>query len=128
MVETGFTSTSSTSRTSCFYVQGTIQGDDVDDDVPVTIDVFETGTTTPVGYEQTDKPSNVDVGPSGFRSSTATDLDTTTLLTRRERAVQSYLLYDGESGTLHNRRDDQPDVRGGHTITVDPIQQQPDSR
>ncbi len=30
-----------------FYVQGTIQGDDVDDDVPVTIDVFETGTTDP---------------------------------------------------------------------------------
>ena len=65
MVATGFTSTTSTPRT-WFYVQGTIQGDDVDDDVPVTIDVFETGTTTPVGYEQTDRPSSVDVGPSGF--------------------------------------------------------------
>ncbi len=67
VVETGFTSTSGTPRTSYFYVQGTIQGDDVDDDVPMTIDVFETTTTTPAGYEQADKPSDVDVGPSGFQ-------------------------------------------------------------
>ena len=70
-----------------FYVQGTIEGDDVDDDVPVTIDVFETGTTTPVGYEQADMPSVVDVGPSGFSFSTGNDLDTTTFSPDEEMRV-----------------------------------------
>ena len=48
----------------------------VDDDIAVTIDVFDTGTTTPTGYEQADKPSTVDVGPSGFSFRTSADLDT----------------------------------------------------
>ncbi len=124
VVETGFTSTSGTPLTSSFYVQGTIQGDDVDDDVPVTIDVFETTTTTPVGYEQADKPSDVDVGPSGFQFSTAADLDATTLSPDENVVVQSYLLYDSESGTLHNRRDNQQ-LRGGHTVTIDPSNSNP---
>ena len=114
MVATGFTSTS----TGIYYLQGTIQGDDIDDDVPVTIDVFETGTTTPVGYEQADMPSAVDVGPSGFSFPASTDLDTTTFSPNEQVDVRSYLLYDGESGTLHNRRWGQ-DTRGGHTITVE---------
>ncbi len=79
VVATGFTSTSPSPTTpGYFYVQGTIVGDDIDDDVPVTIDVFETGTTTLVGYEQTDMPSAVDVGPSGFSFSARTDLDAPT--------------------------------------------------
>ena len=113
VVATGFTSTS----TGIYYLQGTIQGDDIDDDVPVTIDVFETGTTTPVGYEQADMPSAVDVGPSGFSFPASTDLDVPTF-PNEQVDVRSYLLYDGESGTLHNRRWGQ-DTRGGHTITVE---------
>ena len=79
-------------------------GDDIDDDVPVTIDVFETGTTTLVGYEQTDMPSAVDVGPSGFSFPASTDLDTTTSPRTRRSMSGRTVLYDGESGTLHNRR------------------------
>ncbi|MGA7759580.1 MAG: hypothetical protein WCA57_17190, partial [Ilumatobacteraceae bacterium] len=124
VVETGFTSPYSTWQTSYFYVQGTIQGDDVDDDVAVTIDVFETGTTTPVGYEQADMPSMVDVGPSGFSFSTPNDLDTTTLSPDENVPVLSYLLYDGESGTLHDRRTNQ-EVRGGHIVTIDPSSSNP---
>jgi len=41
-VATGLTGNS----TVYFYLQGTIQGDDVDDDVAVTIAVYETGTTS----------------------------------------------------------------------------------
>ena len=125
VVATGFTSTSSAPRTpTTFYVQGTVQGDDIDDDVPVTIEVFETGTTTPAGYEQADKPSNVDVGPSGFEFYYSADLDTTTLSPDEDVPVVSYLLYDGEAGTLHNRRQNQ-EVRGGHTVTIDPANSAP---
>ena len=99
-------------------MQGTIQGDDVDDDVPVTIEVFEAGTTTPVGYEQADMPSAIDVGPSGFSFPASTDLDTTTFSPNEQVDVRAYLLYDSESGTLHNRRWAQ-DTRGGHPITVE---------
>ena len=118
VVATGFTSTSASPYTGIYYLQGTIQGDDLADDVPVTIDVFETGTTTPVGYEQADMPSAVDVGPSGFSFPSATDLNTTTFSPNEQIDVRAYLLYDGESGTLHNRRWLQ-DTRGGHTITVE---------
>ena len=119
VVATGFTSTSSGSpwAPDTFYVQGTIQGDDVDDDVPVTIEVFETGTTTPVGYEQADMPSAIDVGPSGFSFPASTDLDVPTF-PNEQVDVRAYLLYDSESGTLHNRRWAQ-DTRGGHPITVE---------
>jgi hypothetical protein len=119
VVETEFTSTSTTPRTSSFYVQGIVQGDDVNDDVPVTIDVVETGTTNPVGYEQsTDRPSNVDVGPSGFVFNTGNDLDTTTLSLNENVPIRSWLLYDEESNTTPDRWQWQ-EVRGGHTITVD---------
>ncbi len=80
VVATGYTSGSAAPRItgSPIYVQGMIQGDDVDDDVPVTIDVFDTGTTDPVGFEQADMPSVVDVGPSGFSFTTSNDLDAVT--------------------------------------------------
>jgi hypothetical protein len=99
-------------------MQGTIQGDDVDDDVAVQIDVFETGTTTPVGYEQADKPSRVDVGPSGFQFSTSSALNTTTFSPDQNVRVGSWVLYDSETGTLPNQLRQQQ-VRGGHTVTVD---------
>jgi VCBS repeat-containing protein len=117
VVATGFTSNSSSPYTSNFYVQGTIQGDDVGDNVPVTIDVFETGTTDPAGYEQADMPSEVDVGPSGFLFLNSNDLDAPTF-PNTDVEVQSWVLYDGESGTLHNRLRYQQ-TRGGHTITVE---------
>jgi len=117
VVETGFTSSSSSPYTRYFYIQGTIQGDDVLDNVPVTIEVFETGTTVPVGFEQADRPSEVDIGPSGFQFLTGADLDAPTF-PNTDVEVWSYVLYDGESGTLHNRRYTQQ-TRGGHTITVD---------
>ncbi len=64
---------------SPIYVQGTIQGDDVDDDVPVTIDVFDDRHhRSRSGYEQADMPSVVDVGPSGFSFTTSNDLDAVT--------------------------------------------------
>jgi hypothetical protein len=116
VVATNFTPSTSTLRTDLFWVQGTIEGDDTDDDIAVTIDVYATGTTDPVGYEQTDMPTNVDVGPSGFSFDTDNDLDTTTF-PNTEVAVRAYRLYDSESGTLHNRRYRQR-ARGGHTITV----------
>ena len=50
-VVSGYTSGSAAPRItgSPIYVQGTVQGDNLDDDVPVTIDVFDAGTTDPVG-------------------------------------------------------------------------------
>jgi PKD repeat protein len=118
VVATGFTSTSSYPVVGSFYVQGTIQGDDIDDNVSVTIDVFETGTTNPVGYEQTDMPSEIDIGPSGFQFATGNDLNTTTFSSNEAVEVQSWVLYDSESGTLYNRLREQQ-VRGGHSVTVD---------
>jgi hypothetical protein len=93
-----------------------VVGNDVDDDVPVTIDVFYTGTTDPVGYEQTETPSVVDVGPSGFSFSTGADLDAVTF-PNTDIVVYSYLLFDGESTSAGNRRYLQQ-VRGGHPVTV----------
>ncbi len=80
VVVSGYTSGSAAPRItgSPIYVQGTVQGDDLDDDVPVTIDVFDAGTTDPVGFEQADMPSVIDVGPSGFSFTTSNDLLTTT--------------------------------------------------
>ena len=113
--------------TPIFYVQGLIEGDDIDDDVPITIDVFVAGTTNPSGYEQTDRPSAVDVGPSGFSFGSYGSnaiLDTTTFSPDENIEVESFLLYDSESGTLHNYRDRQS-VRGGHTVTIDPTNSNP---
>jgi len=98
-------------------VQGTIQGDDIDDDVPVTIDVYATGTTNPVGYEQADYPSIIDVGPSGFQFATESNLNTTTLSPIEDVDVQSWVLYDGESNWPYDRLRQQQ-VRGGHSVTV----------
>ncbi|MDH3300270.1 MAG: hypothetical protein OES24_07160, partial [Acidimicrobiia bacterium] len=111
-------------RTSLFYVQGTIEGDDVDDDVPVTIDVVETGTAIAVGYEQTDKPSEIDVHPSGFSFTSSSDLTTTSFSPDVNVPLRAYALYDSESGTLHNRQRQLP-VRGGHTVTVEPTSSDP---
>ena len=122
VVATGLTSV----LTPIFYVQGLIEGDDIDDDVPITIDVFVAGTTNPSGYEQTDRPSAVDVGPSGFSFGSYGSnaiLDTTTF-PDMPIEVESFLLYDSESGTLHNYRDRQS-VRGGHTVTIDPTNSNP---
>ena len=116
VVATDFTSTSSRPTTPAFYVQGTVLGNDVDDDVPVTIDVFYTGTTTPVGYEQADKPTNVDVTPSGFSFPTSKDLDAVTF-PNEDIEVRAYSLYDGESERLGDRRYHQQ-ARGSHLITV----------
>jgi hypothetical protein len=70
-----------------------------------------------VGYEQADLPSAVDVGPSGFAFTTDADFLTTTFSPIEEIPIRSYLLYDAESGTWHNRRAQQQ-VRGGHTVAV----------
>ncbi len=75
------------SLTPTFYVQGLIEGDNTDDDVPITIDVVETGTANSVGYEQADMPSAVDVGPSGFAFPTGGDL--TPPRSRRTRSSSS---------------------------------------
>ncbi len=91
VVATGYTSGSAAPRItgSPIYVQGMVQGDDVDDDVPVTIEVFYAGTTDPVGFEQADMPSVVDVRPSGFSFNTSNDLLTTTFSPLEEVRVQS---------------------------------------
>ena len=105
--------------TSDFYVQGTIEGNDVDDDIPVTIDVVATGTTIPVGYEQTDMPSAVDVGPSGFSFTTSNDLDVTTF-PDAEVPVKAWLLYDTEGNPDDTgRRHYNQQTRGGLTPEVD---------
>jgi PKD repeat protein len=119
LVATGLTSI----RTSSFYLQGTIQGDDVDDDVPITIDVFDTGTTNPAGYEQADRPTNIDIGPSGFAFTTANDLAAPTF-PNTEVPVVSWLLYDGEAGIEGNYRVSQ-EVRAGHIVTIDPTNSDP---
>ena len=113
-VAIGMTSTS----TPLFYIQGIVEGDDVDDDVPFTIEVFNAGTTVPAGYVP--RPSDVDVGPTGFDFNTSGDLVTTTFSSNTNVQVRTALLYDSEGGgTLHNRRNQQ-NVRGGHPgISVD---------
>jgi PKD repeat protein len=120
VVATGFTDAYSPFATPYFYVQGTIEGDDVDDDIPVTIDVVATGTTTPVGYEQADLPSAVDIGPSGFAFTTSNDLETTTFSPNEAIPVRAYLLYDteGDPTDTGSRRYAQQ-VRGGYSTTVE---------
>ena len=91
------------SRPRRFYVQGTIQGDDVDDDVPITIDVFDTGTTNP-GRLRTDRTTHLRRCRT-LRASPSPPATTSTAPTFPDTdvPVYSYLLYDGESGTLHDR-------------------------
>ncbi len=113
-----------TTLTPTFYVQGLIEGDNTDDDVPITIDVVETGTANSVGYEQADMPSAVDVGPSGFAFPTGGDLDTTTFpeygTDRRVLRVERWRDRDTAQPALAQQ------VRAGHTITIDATSSDPD--
>ena len=81
------------------------------DDVPVTIEIFEAGTTTSIGYDI--RPSTVDVDPSGVYTSNS-DYTTTTFSTNRDISVSVGLLNDGEiSGVAGNLLD-------GSNFTVRP--------
>ncbi len=94
-----------------FYMQGLVQGDDIDDDVPFTIEVFETGTTTPAGYVSL--PSDVDVGPSGIDFNTSTDLVTTTFSPDSTVFIRTSLLNDSETASPPNNIRQFQGVRGG---------------
>jgi hypothetical protein len=100
-----------------------IQGTNLGDDVPITLEVFEANTENPAGYEAL--ASTVDIDPSGVFLSSS-DFSTTTFTTNRSVAGQVALLYDSENvdrdGTLRKSLR----VRAGTTINA-PMQVDDDS-
>ncbi|RBP53100.1 hypothetical protein [Arenicella xantha] len=102
----------STARSPLFYLQGTELGDDV----VVTIEVFETGTETPIGYESLS--STVDVDPSGVYLGTG-DFTMTTFGANRAVQVRSAVLRDTEDSVhLEGQFLRDQAVRGGQNLTV----------
>ena len=109
-----FTNMSSTT-TPQFWIQGVVQGDDIADDIPVTINVFDTGTTNPTGFVS--RPSDIDVHPSGFRFNTPTAINTTVFNANIGVTVQALLIHDNEgTGTPGNLFALQQ-VRGGFNVS-----------
>ena len=103
-----------TNVTSVFSPLFWIQGLTLTDDVPITLEIFESGTTTPIGYSV--RPSTVEVEPSGIATQD-TDYTTTSFSSARNITFQTYMLFDSESSPANAGaiRAQQP-VRGGHTI------------
>ena len=75
---------------------------------------------TPVGYEQTDMPSTVDVGPSGFAFTTSNDLEVTDVPRRRGPRPGLRCSTTPRRPRLRPAPPLLPgQLRGGLTVTVD---------
>jgi hypothetical protein len=101
----------SSSSTPAFYVQGLALGDDV----PISINVYNTNTVTPTGFDVLN--STVDVDPSGIYVTTS-DYTTTSFSTDRAVSVSSTLLYDAETPTREGERFTTQTIRGGLDLIV----------
>lgn len=96
-----------------------IQGTALADGVPIALDVFEAGTTTPIGYVV--RPSTVEIEPSGIATSSQ-DYTTTSFSPARSVSYTTLMLWDAESSpAFAGRVRAQQTVRGGHSISVDAI-------
>ncbi len=97
--------------TNAFFVQGVTLGDDV----PITLQAFLAGTTTPAGYEPL--PSTIDIDPSGVFVN-STDFSMTTFTTNRSVVVQTGLLNDNENPTQAGTFRQSQRVRAGTELQV----------
>jgi hypothetical protein len=98
-------------RSPIFYIQGTLLGDDV----PVTVEVFEADSTTPIGYNSL--LSTVDVDPSGVYMRTG-DYQTNNFAPNRSIMVTAAILYDDETASLEGQQRADQAVRGGLDLSV----------
>ena len=111
-------SSESVATSHSFYIQGEALGDDF----PLTIEVFEAGTTTPVGYDI--KTATADVDPSGFTLFSG-NINTTTFANNSSIRIRSYLLHDDETPQPIGSLRQQQLIRGGESFTVPLISSDP---
>jgi len=95
-----------------FYIQGETLGDGVD----LTIQVFETGTTTPIGYDV--QAATVDVDPSGIYISTQDFTSTLPDATSVKVQATMALLHDGEGSVESGKYRSLQQLRGGAELTI----------
>ncbi len=109
--------------TSTFSPEIWIQGTALTEDVPVTIDVFVAGTTTPIGYAAL--PSTVEVEPAAV-ATPSNDYSTTSFSAPRTIQYRTYIVWDAESNPNQaGRTRGVQQVRGGHSISVDVVTDAP---
>ena len=111
-------SSESVATSHSFYIQGEALGDDF----PLTIEVFEAGTTIPVGYDI--KTATADVDPSGLTLFSG-DINTTTFANNSSIRIRSYLLHDDETPQAIGSLRQQQLIRGGESFTVPLISSDP---
>ena len=103
-----------------FYIQGVTLGDEVN----LTIEVFEAGTTIPIGYDV--QSATVDVDPSGIYISTQGFTRTLPDATSARVQASTALLHDGEGSVESGKYRGHQQLRGGAEMTIPVLSSEPD--